>query len=333
MSESPNRLSYSSKLGRSVRTGDAELLGRPTDELVVGALRSGDRQSASEWFAYLLTETSTIATVYRAWLASMITFGESRVEHFEAELQQLTNTIGAPPPIVDPNEIAREEADQVRHTIESGDCDHLAAALAELRRAQWRVHDDQADWCWGLLTVFWRKLGENRMEEVYRETLGEWFTARYESLGDLTRAESFELAIEGMRAHFCGPSDDTHVDVSEESDRWIMSFDPCGSGGRMRRGDPIRGQQTRTTSPYSFGYAEEAHDWTWGEKGVCLYCAHCSMVNEILPIEMTGAPMRITEYPKEPGDKCKWTVYKSADAIPAEAYARVGKSKPPGSDD
>ena len=40
-----------------------------------------------------------------------------------------------------------------------------------------------------------------------------------------------------------------------------------------------------------FGDSQEAHDWTWGQPGVCLYCAHCSLVNEILPIERLGFPM------------------------------------------
>ena len=75
--------------------------------------------------------------------------------------------------------------------------------------------------------------------------------------------------------------------------------------------------------------AREAHDWTWGKKGVCLYCAHCSLVNEILPIEHYGKPGRVTEYPENPGDPCVWYIYKNPDDIPEEFYTRIGKTKPP----
>ncbi len=61
---------------------------------------------------------------------------------------------------------------------------------------------------------------------------------------------------------------------------------------------------------------------------MCLYCSHCSLINETLPIERLGFPMRVTEYPKDPGDKCRWILYRDPKEIPAEAYERVGKTKP-----
>jgi len=261
------------------------------------------------------------------WLQAMLEFGQAEIAEFASESARLAQAVGSQPPVVDSADIARPQLVAARRAISRGSLPALARALPALRREQWRIHDNQADWCWGLLTVFHRQLGEERMEEVYRKTIEPWFVTRYESLRGLGQQESFELAIEGMRAHFCGPSDATQVEVEDKSDRWVMSFDPCGSGGRMRRGDPIRGQRPRTGPPYNFGSAVGAHDWTWGEKGVCLYCAHCSFVNEILPIELTGIPMRVTEYPKEPGQKCRWTVYKSAEQIPESAFTRVGKRK------
>ena len=77
-----------------------------------------------------------------------------------------------------------------------------------------------------------------------------------------------------------------------------------------------------------FGSASAAHDWTWQKEGVCLYCAHCSFANEILAIERQGTPMRVTEYPERPGDKCTWTIYKRPADVPARAYHRVGKEPP-----
>jgi hypothetical protein len=130
-----------------------------------------------------------------------------------------------------------------------------------------------------------------------------------------------------MRGHLSGPGRQGNIDVTDEGDRVVVSFYPCGSGGRARRGDPARGIPPASERP-EFGPSEDAHDWTWGRAGVCLYCAHCSLVNEILPIERLGFPIRVTEYPEAPGDPCRWVLYKDPRDVPAAAYERVGKRKP-----
>jgi hypothetical protein len=52
------------------------------------------------------------------------------------------------------------------------------------------------------------------------------------------------------------------------------------------------------------------------------------MALQIMPIEELGYPMRVTEYPENPGDPCHWIVYKRPELIPAEAYTAVGKGPP-----
>jgi hypothetical protein len=212
--------------------------------------------------------------------------------------------------------------------LDAGDAARLASALDTLRDARIEVHDNQADWSWALLTLLQEALGEAAMGDAMRATMEPWLRERYAALGSMTAMEIFELTIEGMRAHFVGPGRRGEVIVRDEPDRWVMEFDPCGTGGRMRRGDPDRGQVPRTDEPYAFATVEGAYDWTWGKQGVCLYCAHCAVVNEILPIEQHGTPMRVTDYPKDPGDRCRWTVYKDPSFVPLEAFTRVGKRPP-----
>src|SRR5581483_8769360 len=94
------------------------------------------------------------------------------------------------------------------------------------------------------------------------------------------------------------------------------------------RGDPGRKQTPLDGPPFGFANTERAHDWSWNRSGVCLYCAHCAVVNEIIPIELFGAPMRVTDYPAHRSEPCRWTIYKNKRDTPEEAYLRVGKSKP-----
>ncbi len=325
-----DHLRFSEKLGREIRTaGDVRELGVSTEKLARAALTIGDFEAAARWTAYLAQEPRWIMAFYRPWIESLLAVGRREVGGFDEHVARLTELIGVAPPLVDAAAVGAAEEEAAVAAAAGGDEQAFDAAIADMKRVQWKVHDDQGDWLWGLFTALHRELGEDRMErEVFREPVAPIAAERFAALASLTQYEKFEFSIDLMRGHFCGPSDDAHIDVVETDDRWVMSFDPCGSGGRMRRGDAVREQRPRTEPPFNFAHAERAHPWTWGKQNVCLYCAHCSFVNEILPIERTGVTLRVTDYPETPGDQCRWTVYKDAGAIPGEVYRRVGKSKP-----
>ncbi len=211
--------------------------------------------------------------------------------------------------------------------IDAGDVTEAKRLLESFRFEQQIIQDIYVDWIWAMLTWVQRRVGEPEVETIMRETLGSWAGERYANYLDLSFDERVALTVEGMRGHLSGPGRLGNIEVTDEGDRTVVAFDPCGSGGRARRGDPQRGIPSALERP-EFGFSEEAHDWTWGESGVCLYCSHCSLINETLPIERLGFPMRVTEYPKDPGDKCRWILYRDPKEIPAEAYERVGKTKP-----
>ena len=255
----------------------------------------------------------------------MLDYGHDHVADFPVRLAAMEERLGEPPRLTLGDDIGVAEAAAAEAALASTDGVRLAAAQDALREAHLRVHDNQADWSWALLTVLQEALGEATMGEVMRATMEPWLKERYATLGSMTPEEIFELTIEGMRGHFVGPGRSGEVIVRDEPDRWVMEFDPCGTGGRMRRGDPSRGQAPRTEAPHAFATIEGAYDWTWNQPGVCTYCAHCAVVNEILPIEQHGTPMRVTDYPENPGDRCRWTVYKDPSFVPLDAFTRVGK--------
>jgi hypothetical protein len=211
--------------------------------------------------------------------------------------------------------------------IDSGRTDEAKRLLESFRFEQQIIQDIYVDWIWAMLTWVQERIGEPEVEAIMRETLGSWASERYANYLDLSHEERVALTVEGMRGHLSGPGRLGNVEVIDEGNRTVVAFDPCGSGGRARRGDPARGVPPATERP-EFGDSHDAHDWTWQRKGVCLYCAHCSLINEILPIERLGFPMRVTENPENPGDKCRWILYRDPKETPAEAYERVGKVKP-----
>ncbi len=191
------------------------------------------------------------------------------------------------------------------------------------------IHDVLCDWAWALLTVIARACGEAVLGDVLRVTEEPWVTVRYERIRELSALDALRLTVEGMRGHLSGPERRGEISVVEEADRYVLSFDACGTGGRMRRGDPVAGTGSRLEPPYNFLNVAGAYDWTWKRKGVCAYCAHCAVVNQILPIEKLGRPMRMTLYPENPNDPCRWVIYKDPNAFPDDAFTQVGRDKPP----
>lgn len=210
---------------------------------------------------------------------------------------------------------------KIEELIDAGKKEEAKAMVDYFRTEMLVVHDIYVQYVQDLLAFIARAYGEEHVEAAFRAALGAWFAERYEAYNKMTVEERVELTAEGMRCHLDGPERKGDFVLIEEKDRYVFRWDPCGSGGVLRRRAAAQGREVES--------AQDAHPWTWGKRGVCLYCAHCSLVNEILPVEHFGYPNRITEYPENPGDPCTWYIYKNPDDIPEEYYRRIGKTKPP----
>lgn len=209
----------------------------------------------------------------------------------------------------------------INDLIDQGKTEEAKAMVDYFRTEMLVVHDIYAQYVQDILAFIARAFGEDQVEAAFRGALGTWFAERYEAYNKMSLEERVRLTAEGMRCHLDGPERKGDFNLIEEHDRFVFQWDPCGSGGALRRRAAAQSKEVAA--------AQEAHSWTWGKKGVCLYCSHCSMVNEILPIENFGYPNRITQYPENPGDPCTWYIYKNPDDIPEEYYTRIGKTKPP----
>ncbi len=128
-----------------------------------------------------------------------------------------------------------------------------------------------------------------------------------------------------MRAHRSGPGELGEIEILEESDRYVISFNPCGSGGRMRRGGGIDSTPSRLGPPFNFGVTGKPYPWSWEKKGFLNYCLHCCIWSELLPIEWIGYPIRITDYNPNHEKPCRFLFYKFSDLIPEFYYERIRK--------
>lgn len=225
-----------------------------------------------------------------------------------------------------PDEVGVSTLKQAYDAMSRGDLEE-ARRITEYARLEWQiVHDMYVNWSWSFFTYIADTYGEAELEKAFRSILGSYYKSRYDKVMASSVETQLQLTVEGLRGHLMGPGRQGEIQIIDEPDRFVLKLDPCGSGGVARQ----RVESGNEANPEMFGFSKQAHPWTWGKERVCYYCAHCTMVNEVLSIENYGHPMRVTEYPEKAEDPCTWYIYKDPAKIPAEYYERVGKAAPEG---
>ena len=218
--------------------------------------------------------------------------------------------------------------EQVVEAIEAGELERAKELARYMIPEGKALHDLFCDWIWDIFSKVGQAQGDQAVYELCRATQETWMMKRtWKGFMALGVAERVQLSAEIMRAHRCGPKQDGELEIVEEAERISIIMDPCGSGGRMRRGDPVDGTPSRLGPPYNFGVTQQAHDWCWGRKGVPYYCIHCA-INEILPIEWGGWPLWVTDYNPDHDAPCRWHFYKEPALIPERYFTRLGFAQP-----
>ena len=212
---------------------------------------------------------------------------------------------------------------------EDGDRDAALVLLEQARGAWLRTHDRACDQVSAMLDLCSRSLGEDRIGELWDHLMADLYPSRdrygteVRPWGESVLALVLDAAT-SLRGHLSGPGRLGDIEVEEAADRWILRFYPCGSGGRTPGPD----------APDGFSVTTAPHDWAWNLEGVCLYCVHCCQLQERIPIQRLGFPLRVVEPPTWPPREgkavCTWSIYKDPDLVPEEAYRRVGARKPKG---
>lgn len=207
--------------------------------------------------------------------------------------------------------------DDVRTAIETGD---VAAALEYLDTAVDRMRslqDYSINWITSLLSFVADELGEAGVERALRRTGDDFVTKRrdvgveWSTLPAEVRAKAIARA---MLANF------GECDVSEDDEKITLSF-RCGSGGRLL-------DEGRYDHPDGYAVLRERGPRTFDRDQLPVYCAHCSINNELQPLEAGRYPVSIEHPPTEKGERCVHHVYRDPAAAPAETWVRLGLEPP-----
>jgi hypothetical protein len=335
--ESGSSIAWSEELGRHVRVGPVEDHGIAPVELIDRAIRAGEWGEAAHLLEFFMEIGAVRFASYHSgrwlkidkWLAAHGTEPET----VAAERLRLLDALGGEVGRFDP---AREWLDlnatagELAGAMRAGLLDEAEAlaAVERLRSTYRRVHDFVHDIVCGLLAFVVEHHGEPALGECMRFVLE-----------GTTRApepeQSVRYVIDGMLGHLSGAGRRGGIEVTDLDDRWQIEFDPCGSGGRSYADQEESGSPWRAEQEPGFDLLSGAYDWTWNQTGVCQYCTHCAIGMQQIPIEQHGAPVVDVEPPRgvrgspeAERSRCRFTVYKSIDSIPASAFERVGLQRP-----
>lgn len=330
------------ELRRPIRAEDWDGLSTGTYTRVAQAI-AGASPDRAELARYFRTEARIIYDIYTQWRAAarqcLLDKGVDAAALATDEARIHALSVGGRPPIIADRDAAwRAVDDACEGAATLADPAGARAALDEMQRLWRHLHDSDVDHLSGLFDAVITRFGEAALGEMYEKwVIGDWFAKRYKRF-DVTHfpwAEAFPLIVyltfESMHGHLAGPGRLGDVTFESFEDRVTFTFAPCGSGGRAVIGEPLDGTPPHMAPPYRWKALEERHDFAWNLKGVCTYCAHCCILTEKLPIESYGYPVRVVDPPLWPNDGhavCKWTVYRTPEAVPEAVYARLGFRKP-----
>jgi hypothetical protein len=345
----PTKLGWNDALGKRTRSGDWADQAVGTVAKIDEAVDGAQWEVAAQLIDYLMEEAKVVHVIFDVWFSGFTEFLLAQgvgQDLLDAELRRLGALLAFPdgtPFAPDaPWERLGADAGALASRMRDGRLSgEEAKAQVDALREQWRqLHDRGADRIGGLLAFVAAQLGEAAIEQCYRSVLEPYVQERYMPFDvrqqpyEATLERNLYLCFEAMRGHLAGERRRGDMELIEYDDRWVINWQ-CGSGGRSLFGDVVEGTGSRVEEPYEFGVTQEEYPWSWSKKGVCYYCAHCMFACSLLPAERWGHPVRVIEPPTYPeaaaSDKfmpCKWTIYKTLDAIPQEAYEAMGRTKP-----
>lgn len=305
-------------LGRRIRQDGLDTLGISTQTLAEDAIGSGRWAVAADLADYMASELVIMNDVLFVWLADIL---DARLARESVPSPDLGTTLLQGFRAFEPG-----AGDQARASaaIDVRDAAGAIAAL-ELMRVRWAAqHDGLVVWVQSLLAEIAARFGEEAVRETVTLAYEHIWKPRYERWGRMTPQERLQLSVEGMRGgHLSGRRRRGDVEITDEGDRYVMSLDPCGSCGVLRRGDPDSGRPGQRPEGN-----REAHPWTWWRVGMSWYSVHSPIALEFIQMSEGGPPLRPMEDCDLPDRPCRWFIYKDPQAARRVHYERMGFAAP-----
>jgi len=194
----------------------------------------------------------------------------------------------------------------VRGLLKAGEIDDALFLIDQGLAEDKAVHDNLVNSVGDYLNYFFSILPEEKMEKMLRD--------RYfpQAKRNVDSKASVEKIMQGFVRY--QRANGSVVTIKDEPDRYVVTYNPCGSGGFLIKNRP----ELRL---------DKAFPWSWGQSGINYYCLHCCIAWEIIPTELRGYPLYIHFPPEHPKAPCIQLHYKRPELIPEEYFSRIGQIK------
>jgi hypothetical protein len=199
--------------------------------------------------------------------------------------------------------------EKLRQAIKDGDKEKALELTDQIDRNKHDFDESYRVWIDLMLTYIADKLGEDALYEIHRINADRALWPRFDWVFDPSVSTEEKIR---RRARTWTDWHMINIDSIEEDDEKFTIKLKCDSGGSIRMWK-------------DYGKTKKAHPWSWGQKGLSYYCAHCPVVHEIMAIEKGGRPTWLCEPQPEGG--CIQTWYKDPARIPEKVYERIGMKK------
>lgn len=217
-------------------------------------------------------------------------------------------------------QLATTRVRQAEAKLDAGDDDILP--LLRGQRKEWKPWHDFAV-CW--LEFFYGNAlslrGTDYLDETLRTTYEPAFVIGFPRYAEMTDDQLVREIAKTWNYH-CA-----NFRLHEEDDRFVFVLDPCGSGGRLLRGDMWRDmfRYGRPLAPF----IASPHSITFGRSDAPAYCTHCAASNRA---QLKDGPFFFVidgRAQMRPGDACRQFSYKkgvSRQQIDPALLAQIGLS-------
>lgn len=215
-----------------------------------------------------------------------------------------------------PEEIAEMSTppwEAVRAALRAGDLVAAERAVNDAEERTQSLQEYSVNWITSLLSFIGVTYGEDQVEAALRRTGDEFIRPRR---GDAARWDDLPAEVRARAITRAMVANGATVEVSDDDEKVTLEF-RCGSGGRLI--DEGR------YGPNGYFELTDAGPRTFGRDRLGVYCAHCSINNEIQPIEWGNAPTTVEIPPTGPGETCTHHIYRTPNELPAEVYVRLGR--------
>lgn len=184
------------------------------------------------------------------------------------------------------------------------------------------LHDLLVESIAACLTFIGDSVGEENVGFALKKMTEKVWKVPMQKMESMDRKQIATALAATWRAHSTGGVGNEHgkFTIIEDDEKITYELEPCGSGQRLWR-------QGIENPDKKYGFTEKKHFWSFNRSDFPYYCSHCTYMNEIMPIEWTGAPIYPLDPPKSPDHPCKWYFYKDKNDVPERFYERYGYQK------